>query len=96
MTGPNNDYERWLDAYETVWRHPTRLTTTPCPSCGRLDLRLLFVVFSDSAHAVMPAFWCDACRRGLPPVRGVLPGWATPVLWDAADVPDYRPVAPEG
>ena len=97
MTEPNpaDAYERWQDAYETVWQHPTRLTATPCPSCGHLDLRLLFVAFSGSSSAVMPAFWCDACRRGLPPTRGVLPPWATSVQWESVDLPDYRLVVPE-
>lgn len=82
--------ERWLDAYEEVHQHLERVTTLRCPSCGQQSLRLLYVSFTDSAVAVMPAFWCAACLHGLPPMRAVLPDWASPVKWEEAELPDYR------
>ncbi|GEL98198.1 hypothetical protein CTE05_17450 [Cellulomonas terrae] len=90
MTGSDDDeLERWLDAYEQAAALPGRAARLSCPTCGVQALRLEFVSFSHGGEAVMPAFWCDSCRRGLPPVRAYPPAWATPVRWEETALPDY-------
>lgn len=87
-------FEMWSDAYEEVWHRPERLSEVSCPECGHRRLCLRFVSFLGLPSSVIPTFWCDACRTGFAPTRGVLPDWASPVSWDDADIPDYRMVPP--
>lgn len=91
----SNEYERWLDAYESACVGPGAVNVIACPHCGTTSLNLLFLSFQRSNQSVMPAFWCNTCLRGLPPVRALLPGWASPTGWGEVALPDYDMVAEE-
>ncbi|MFI6713408.1 hypothetical protein ACIBF7_43745 [Nonomuraea sp. NPDC050478] len=58
-------YDKWLHAYVEAEKDPRSLSASPCPSCGRPALRLLFVVPADDTSVGRAEFWCDHCRKGV-------------------------------
>jgi hypothetical protein len=85
-------YNRWLDAFHQACRAPKRVSRLACPGCRARKLQLRFVIFADQRPNAV--FWCDGCRRGLPPAPSELPASCTPVHHADADFPNYRIVRP--
>lgn len=91
--GPSaSEFDRWLDAYEAAYS-AEGAKGIACPHCGLPRLNLIFVTFGSGGLSVMPAFWCDNCLRGLPPLRAILPSWASAVPWEESGLPDYQMVS---
>jgi len=89
MSELRSPYTEWLDAYELAVAHASDFGAQPCPNCGSMSLRLVFIVDDFSAESGTAVFWCDHCLRGLIPMRGPVPISGERVLRGTEHVPDY-------
>ena len=87
-------YEDWVEQYERLYRDPTLLSESDCPSCASQTLRLVFVVDAPDADQATPGFWCATCMQGIAFCRVAPPPSARVVLRGEETVPNDSLVMP--
>jgi hypothetical protein len=89
MSISGGSYGDWISDYERACDSPHAIGEIACRNCGSRALRLIFVVDNMDAENGTAAFWCDACLRGLIPLRAPIPEGGTTVLRGRESIPNY-------
>lgn len=84
------ELDRWTQLADSVYRDPSAVSSSKCPTCGSTSLKLVYVVSSSGAEQGLCALWCERCLTGLPPGFSRVPQGADQVLEGDARIPDFR------
>lgn len=90
MSDSAGTFDDWMDDFERAYDSPDELQRLACRGCAARSLRLVFVVDEPGTERGTAAFWCDACLRGLIPLRVLVPDGATAVLRGRESIPNYK------
>lgn len=90
VTASRSAFSLWIEEYERAYADPGSVSRQICPSCGKEDLHLLFVVDGADTESTTAIFWCDSCMQGLMPNRALIPPSGKRVQRGAETVPNYR------
>lgn len=86
----HSSWHTWMTLYGQAWNNPYALDVLACPECHRTGgLRLVFHPGA-SPGVASGSLGCGMCLTGVGLCRVPVPGWATPVAYDDAQVPNYR------
>lgn len=95
MTGPQGGFDRWMNEYGRAYQNPSGVGSQPCPNCGAVSLRLIFIVEALGSERGMAVFWCDSCLHGLIPLSAPVATGGERVQKGSEHVPNYTLVIDE-